>query len=450
MYDGFLSFGGNEIINAERSRGISESLLEPITWMKGSRAPSLGPALGDAAYTLLNITKAPWYSAADDLSSRFYGVFPISITGIPDSTRTAAVLESVGDGGVVGTTRKSTKTVRVRALLSAAGGDALDFGMAWLSAALDPGACGQHGVQCGSADLQFFSAIPPSLGDYPDSPTWLAAVNNSIRYMHSATAISGPFVIDRLKGKADHTWGYIVEFSFQIAAPWTFTLARNIALTPGFPTTIQDIPYNLVPYPSAELTTNVNVEMGRNYATNPSSEVDSSSWGTQVRINSGADATPYFTGGQSNDISVVGTFSERARILGNLSTAATGSALSIISQGGPLGGAVLPGARFSVSMWVAMFITSGSGAGTSLTSMEVFVQWTIGGASAGAPVSLGSTTTPSDFSGKVFSAAGMTPGANADGFFVYANFVTTWTSSATASNNSDIRMYADALVVTNA
>ena len=464
MYDGFMSFGGNEIINAERSRGIAESLMEPITWMKGTRAPSLGPALGNANYTAANLSQAPWYSAADALSGNFYGVFPISIKGIPDSSRTAPVLESVGDGGVVGTTRKATKTVRVRALLTAAGRDALDFGMAWLSAALDPGACGQHGIQCGSADLQFFAEVPPSQSDYtqiyvnpgtgvqsivPNVPAWTAAVNDSIRYMHSATAISGPFVVDELKGRSNHSWGYVVEFSFQIAAPWMFTLARNIALTPGLPTTIQDIPYNLVPYPGAELLTGAAVEMARNYAPNPSSEIDSSSWTATVATGSGSAPAAYFSSGRSNDISVVGAYSERAQLLGNLSTAATGSAISTITQAIPFGAVVLLGSRFSFSMWAAMFVTSGAGAGTALTSMSVSLQWTTAGANTGSPVVIGSTTTPVDFSGKVFSASGLVPASGSDGCTVIATYTTTWTSSSTAVNNSDIRMYADALIVSN-
>lgn len=82
--------------------------------------------------------------------------------GLNDSTRTAAVTESITDGGVVGQVRHATRQVRVRALLSALGEDALESGLSWLKAALDPDYCGTHGNSCGGADSCFFTACPPT------------------------------------------------------------------------------------------------------------------------------------------------------------------------------------------------------------------------------------------------------------------------------------------------
>jgi hypothetical protein len=80
--------------------------------------------------------------------------------------------------------------------------------------------------------------------------------------------------------------------------------------------------------------------------------------------------------------------------------------------------------------------------------MSVAAQWTTAGASTGAPVSLGSTTNPANFGGKVFSLSSQVPPAGVDGVTLTATYDVTWQSNTSAPLNSDIRVYADAMAVT--
>lgn len=178
-YEGWFRFGGNEVVNNERARGIASTVECPMTWLKGPRCTSLSDALGDLDYTAANLPDAPWFdSSLPDVSGRFYGVFALGAAGLNDSTRSASVLESIDDGATIGRTRKSARQVRVRAMLLAKGRDALDYGVSWLNAALDPDACGQHGTGCGTTDLEYLTDCPPARGEVPDFTPWSDPVTN--------------------------------------------------------------------------------------------------------------------------------------------------------------------------------------------------------------------------------------------------------------------------------
>ena len=179
-FEEWLALGGNEIINNARTVGYAKTAACPMAWFKGRTCPTLAAAtLNVALYHTSAIEAAPWYDTAlPEISRRFYGAYGLSISGIEDSTRTASVTEGLSDGGVIGRVRKAPREVRVVALLAGEGRDALEYGMAWLNAALDPNACGQHGDACGTADLAYFSDCPPARRDVPIySDPVLAATN---------------------------------------------------------------------------------------------------------------------------------------------------------------------------------------------------------------------------------------------------------------------------------
>lgn len=180
-YDGYLSFGGNEILNTPRAVGISQSADCPAFWLKNNWCLSLRAALGDSPYTHANIQDAPWYDPANaEVSSRFYGAYGIDISGLKDSNRQTQVTEGLSDGGVIGSSREGVKRVRVRAVLLARGDDALEYGRAWLASALKPNACGQHGDECGTTDVEFFAACPPDRGAVTGFTDWVERARNYI------------------------------------------------------------------------------------------------------------------------------------------------------------------------------------------------------------------------------------------------------------------------------
>ncbi|AWY05287.1 minor tail protein [Microbacterium phage MementoMori] len=182
-YEGYLSLGGNEIVNNARVRGYAETAQCPMWWLRGPYCASMADALGQEVYSAQTMNDAPWYDTdTPDRSRRFFGAFATSITGVYDSTRSASVVEGVDDGGRVGRVRKRARQVKVKALLMAQGRDALEYGMAWMNAALDPGACGQHGDTCGSTDLEFFVDCPPARGTVQEWTAWLDAARNLYTY----------------------------------------------------------------------------------------------------------------------------------------------------------------------------------------------------------------------------------------------------------------------------
>lgn len=179
-FEEWLALGGNEIINNARTVGYALSADCPMAWFKSPPCSTLWNATVAAEnWDSENIERAPWYDAAlPDVSRRFYGAYGISVKGIEDSTRTATVTSGLADGGVIGRVRKAPREVRVTALLAGEGQDAIEYGMAWLSAALDPNACGQHGDACGTADLSFFSTCPPEWPQVPVYTEWAPAGAN--------------------------------------------------------------------------------------------------------------------------------------------------------------------------------------------------------------------------------------------------------------------------------
>lgn len=176
-FDGYFSFGGNEIVNNERAAGYSRSAECPLPQLRAVCA-ALPDALGDPSYNAQQMETAPWFDSAVPESSRFYGLYALEVKDMNTSTRSVALAEGIDDGGVLGRSRKGPKAVRVKAMLVAKGQDALDYGHAWLNSALDPNACGQHGSGCGTSDLRFFSSCPPERQMVSYYTDWTAQQTN--------------------------------------------------------------------------------------------------------------------------------------------------------------------------------------------------------------------------------------------------------------------------------
>ena len=183
IYEGFLSIGGNEIVNNARTRGYAQSAEPcPMYWLKGDVCDAMNFALfEEVPYSYDAITFAPWYDPDVPQSADFFGFFATAITEVLDSTRTVSRTEGITDGGVLGRTRKATKTMRVKGLLMGRGRRAIEYGQTWLSAAIDPGACGQHGSECGLTDVQWFADCPPDRANIMAWTEWAETRRNLIQ-----------------------------------------------------------------------------------------------------------------------------------------------------------------------------------------------------------------------------------------------------------------------------
>lgn len=166
MLDGFLSVGGREVVNSARSYGYASTSDCPALWLVNPECESLADALAEPGYSFDNVDQAPWFDPdRPDVSRRFLGVYGIMLDGSRDSTRTAEMTELAGSGGRIGGRRHASRQVRVQAWLTAAGRDALEYGMGWLAAAVSADSCGLHNSMCGVTDVSFFTDCPPSYAD---------------------------------------------------------------------------------------------------------------------------------------------------------------------------------------------------------------------------------------------------------------------------------------------
>lgn len=161
MYDGFLSFGGTELINEERTRKYIEHQLPQMAFRKNpDPSETLHVALGHTPYESPLVDDAEWANPSDPASLDFFGLYPLGITGIGDSTQEASSAESIGSGGHVNQARDATRLIRVHGLLLAANELGVESGLSWLRAALRADNCSSHGGGCGSADLRYFLDNP--------------------------------------------------------------------------------------------------------------------------------------------------------------------------------------------------------------------------------------------------------------------------------------------------
>lgn len=198
MFKGYLSLGGTEIANASRTEAYVKNAGGLIPLRNCIDCEDLGTVLGDGVYDSPLVDDAPWLDPTNNSTNDFYGLYPLEIEGIEDSTREAAVTESIVDGGSVGSVRKATRSVRVRGLLMAANEYAMSSGMTWLRNALDPSPCTTHGGSCGGAQLCYYAACPTYMECWED--TYAAGFSMGIL---NETPATSPFIIyDPLLGSS--------------------------------------------------------------------------------------------------------------------------------------------------------------------------------------------------------------------------------------------------------
>lgn len=158
-WDGWLSYGGNEIINVSRTETYARHA--ELKWFHPVYLnDSLPAALGDGTYVSPLQDTAPWTDPDNTASYGFYGVFPLEITGLEDSSRTSTVTESIRDGGNPGRLRHGTKTVVFNTVLIGDDDAAVNYGFMWLKQALLAGPCAPGEADCSGADLCYLAYEP--------------------------------------------------------------------------------------------------------------------------------------------------------------------------------------------------------------------------------------------------------------------------------------------------
>lgn len=374
-------------------------------------------------YTMQYIDQAPWYDAQfPGLTGRFYGAFILTIENMNSSTRTASVTEGILDGGVVGLVRHSSREMRVRALLVSDGEDALEYGLSWLSSALAADGCSTHGASCGAVDMNFFGSCPPM----PNPDTTIVVETPEARHMHNVTVTSGPLVEQKIKSNDETHYGYIVEWTMVAGTPWIFSETKEVSVNLQPPVVVQDVPYNLIPYPSAELS-NGTVVLATNYSTNPSVETDASNWSAANTV-----ITPAATGARSTEIAAQGAASYKVSV----TTTNSGTNGTLFAYQNVTLPTEVAGQRFSINMWGFLAVASGTAV---LGGIRCDVGWYNASNTLLRTDTLG--TAPS--SGGAISSTGLTRPAGATYVRVHMiGVVTSWSTGAI------LNLFADALAVT--
>lgn len=432
---------------------LSATGLERFTWAGAAETSASYEEIRELVlapdYSERDVADAPWYDLdLPSLSGGFYGAYAVDVTQLHDSSRQASISQSVLNGGTIGRMRLGTKELVVRAMLFAESTAALEYGRAWLESVTLPGACGQHGDRCGTTDLTFYADCPPDVFDYPvDGEGYSNDVLTMERFLHGVAVTAGPTTTEEFV-ISDRLVAQVVEFTITSERPWVYGRTRSPVIPQADETVvIQDAPFNLVEYPSAELP-GADVIIARNYSLNPSLEANVTGWSASAATVSGTSPAAYFTSARvsgSPDIAANGIASMRGRILGNGSTEVAASVADItITQDVALPSR-LPNTRMSVSMWAAAIVSAGS-AVTSATSVRVEVEWRTASATIRTDL-VGTAANATERAGHAYSAVGLDTPSTATIGRVRAVFRVNWRSSATSANNSDIKVYADALTL---
>jgi hypothetical protein len=263
--------------------------------------------------------------------------------------------------------------------------------------------------------------------DYEDPEgSWQDAVSDLQRFMHDTGAVSGPFVTGEFESAG--FYGNQVEFVFVSERPYVFKATRDVPLPPGIPIVIQDIPFNLMPHPSAELSSGT-VVVAQNFVRNPSVEVDAANFSANGNV-----ITPNPTGARSTELAANGVASYKVSL--TATNAGSAGALWAI-QDVPLP-AYVAGQRFSFSAWVAAILTGG----TAVISQTRFrIEWrdAVGIVASGGQVTIG--TGPA--AGGVIAQKSLVRPAGATTVrLVMVADIASWSVGA------QLALYTDALAVT--
>jgi hypothetical protein len=394
----------------------------PSRW---ERNVLIAPAVSaEPPYDCSVIERAPWFDQSNEFSQVLAGFYLLSVRGITDSTMTAGVTEGIDDGGVIGAARHTTRAVRVRSMIIGCGNASAEYGLAWLKAALGTTFCDRHGDACGTSDLEFFIDCPPALdtGD-PDYAATTAAYR---RYLHGVACTSGPIIAEEYETPSG-AYVIVVEYILTAENPFVWGETIPVNSTGDVLTAFDDIPFNLMRHPSAEVGDGIPAVTATQYAFNGSVEYGATGWS---HVETGIAAG--ITAGASTDIAAVGPNAYRVRLLATATiTDGTITAYYDVALG-----ALPAGSKPSLSVWAAALIFAGTP--TLDATLAAEVEWRTGVASLSV-TPLG--TIP--LNGGNASATGLTIPATATIARLRVR-----ASNIDAVSGNDLRLYADAFSLT--
>lgn len=254
LFDGFMAFGGTEIVNVARTWAYVQQAMPTfgLADCYGCRE-DLRAALGHEKYESVLVDQPDWFDPRNPDSWRFYGLWPLAVDGFEDAVREASVTQLMTDGAAITAPRQQGREMTVSALLIGGDDAAISYGLSWLRFALFGAAC-RDSLSCTGDHLCWFSACPPMCEDSPDWPgqdeqimlceeglvtsSARACTLPYERTFYDVTVIEGPKIADRY----DTVCGSMVrvEWTMVAAVPWAYSTGLVTAST-------QDAPVQIIP-----------------------------------------------------------------------------------------------------------------------------------------------------------------------------------------------------------
>jgi hypothetical protein len=211
-WEGWFEYDGVEIINVARTEAYAR--WDSAGWFRSTyNYPELGLILGQGSYKTPMLDSAPWYDENVPESQGFYGLYPLRVSGLDDSTRQSTVVEHLSHGGNPGRLRMATRQVVFSAVLLANTEAGAQFGLNWLKRVLEGGDC-MNDPGCNGSELRFFSSIPgwdPAVGT--------DCADDYLRALHRVVVNSGPTVSNRTLMSDGTSMAWTVSFTAVAGLP---------------------------------------------------------------------------------------------------------------------------------------------------------------------------------------------------------------------------------------
>lgn len=233
MWDGYFDLGDVEIINVSRVEAYAENF--ELRWFKPLfENDVLVSVVGDDPYSDPATDQAPWWDPRIPASAEFYGIYPLEITGMDDSTASSGIEESVLDGGTLTATRRGTKTGVFNVLLIAASEAGAEYGKQWLSKALQ-GPCGGPVSDCDGQTLAFLASEPLSgdsvlpgecYGRLSPRPSDPLAISTALARSFRRVKVTTPLVVTSKRKMTDGAAVWMATFTLTAANPYEFGVER--------------------------------------------------------------------------------------------------------------------------------------------------------------------------------------------------------------------------------
>lgn len=278
---------------------------------------------------------------------------------------------------------------------------------------------------------------------------YAAVVDPLRRYAHDVKVISGPFEVSTRESRDGIHVGREVEYTLYAEQGWIYGKAEPVSIPPILPVVVDDVPVNLVPYPSAELGIN-EVTVAVNHAPNPSLELDAVGW-SGARYAGDGSATVSVAGSRVvGERAFSGSSSFRLRIAGSSTAAAGQGSISALIEAQVSLANLAAGSKVSLHIWGALVFVAGptSLPGSTPPRMSgVYRFYNASGAPIGSAATIANAAV-SEFGGRTFSLADLTIPSGAASIRVGIDVTVPTQNSTTPELNSDVRVYADAVAVT--